>query len=61
MPRLLGKPSKAPVYLGVTLLVAIAGATALEYYGTIDLIPGFGQYQNNTKQLETGSGRYSTP
>jgi hypothetical protein len=61
MPRLIGKPSKAPVYLGISLLIVIAGAAALEYSGTIDLIPGFGQDQKNTKRLETGSGRYPTP
>ncbi len=43
MPRLLGKPSKTPLYIGVALLVTITGAVALEYYGTIDVIPGFGQ------------------
>ncbi len=61
MPRLLGKPSKAPVYLGVALLVAIAGAVALEYSGTTDLIPGFGQDQKNAKRLETDSGKYPAP
>ncbi len=61
MPRLLGKPSKAPMYLGLALLVAIAGAAALEYSGNIDLIPGFGQDQKNSERLEPGSGKYPTP
>jgi hypothetical protein len=43
MPRLVGKPSKAPSYIGLALLVTILGAGALEYSGTIDLVPGFGQ------------------
>jgi hypothetical protein len=43
MPRLLGKSSKAPVYLGITILTAVAGAVALEYLGTINVIPGFGK------------------
>ena len=43
MPRLVGKPSKAPSYIGVALLVTILGAVALEYTGTIDLVPDFGQ------------------
>ncbi len=43
MPRLVGKPSKAPSYIGLALLVAIIGAGALEYTGSIDLVPGFGQ------------------
>jgi hypothetical protein len=41
MPRLIGKPSKAPVYLGIILLIAAAGV--LEYVGEIDVIPGFGR------------------
>jgi hypothetical protein len=61
MPRLLGKPSKAPVYLGIALLAAIAGVAALEYSGTIDLMPGFGQDQKTMKRLETGSGEYPAP
>jgi hypothetical protein len=41
MPRLIGKPSKAPVYLGI--LVLVAAAVALEYAGEIDVIPGLGR------------------
>jgi hypothetical protein len=48
MPRLLGKPSKAPVYLGITLLAAVAGALALEYSGAINIIPGFGKEPTQT-------------
>ena len=42
MPRLIGKTSKAPSYLLVTLLVA-AAVTGLEYIGAIDIVPGFGR------------------
>jgi hypothetical protein len=49
------------MYLGLALLVAIAGAAALEYSGNIDLIPGFGQDQKNSERLEPGSGKYPTP
>jgi hypothetical protein len=45
MPRLLGKSSKAPLYVGVTLVIAIAGAFALEYFGVIDVVPNFGKDQ----------------
>lgn len=43
MPRLVGKPSKVPSYVGLVLLATILGAGALEYSGMIDLVPGFGQ------------------
>jgi hypothetical protein len=43
MPRLVGKSSKVPSYIGLALLATILGAGALEYSGTIDLVPGFGQ------------------
>ena len=61
MPRLLGKPSKAPVYLVIALLAAVASVAVLEYSGTIDLIPGFGQDQRTTKRLEKDSGSYLAP
>jgi hypothetical protein len=43
MPRLIGKTSKAPLYIGTVAVVAIAGVLALEYYGVIDIIPNFGR------------------
>jgi hypothetical protein len=43
MPRLLGKTSKAPLYIGTVAIVAIVGVLALEYYGVIDIIPNFGR------------------
>ena len=49
MPRLIGRPSKAPGYLGLALLVAIVGVGALEYSGDINLVSGFG-YDNNISQ-----------
>jgi hypothetical protein len=51
MPRLLGKPARTPLFIGVALLAAITGAVALEYYGAIDIIPGFGQDRQTTKRL----------
>ncbi len=55
MPRLLGKPSKAPLFIGVALLVAITSAVALEYYGAINVIPGFGQDHQTTRRLISGN------
>jgi hypothetical protein len=43
MPRLLGKPSKAPTYFGIAFLTILTGAVALEYAGVINVIPGFGK------------------
>jgi hypothetical protein len=48
MPRLLGKSSKVPGYFGIALLAAIAGSIALEYSGTINVIPGFGKEPTQT-------------
>ncbi len=42
MPRLIGKPSTAPTYIGLAFLVAIVGASALESTGDVNLVPGFG-------------------
>jgi hypothetical protein len=50
MPRLIGKSSEAPLYLGITLLLVIAGAVALEYMGTINVIPGFGKEHKRVGQ-----------
>jgi hypothetical protein len=50
MPRLLGKASKAPLYFGTAVVVAIVGAIALEYYGVIDIAPNFGRDINETGQ-----------
>ena len=49
MPRLIGRPSTAPGYLGLALLVAIVGIGALEYSGDINLVSGFG-YDNTNVQ-----------
>jgi hypothetical protein len=43
MPRLLGKSSKTPVYFGIAFLAIFAGVAALEYFGAINVIPGFGK------------------
>ena len=44
MPRLVGKTSYTPLYttLGIVAL-ALGVATALEYIGIIDVVPGFGR------------------
>jgi hypothetical protein len=42
MPRLVGKQSNTPLYVGIALLLALAGVGGLEYFGAINVIPGFG-------------------
>jgi hypothetical protein len=53
MPRLIGKSSKAPLYVGTALVVAVAGAIALEYSGVIDIIPNFGKDQKMIGQSKS--------
>jgi hypothetical protein len=52
MPRLVGKQSNQGLYVGLALLVAIAGLIGLEYSGAIDLSPDFGKQPvlNNPKK-----------
>jgi hypothetical protein len=52
MPRLLGKPQKTSLYLGITVLAAVSVATVLEYVGVIDIIPSFGQSRQVLKDSE---------
>ena len=54
MPRLVGKTSKTPLYVGIVLVSTIAVVGALEYAGTIDLVPGFGRV-NRVRQLSGSS------
>ena len=43
MPRLVGKKSNSALYAGLGLLVVAIGAIALEYFGVVNYIPGFGK------------------
>lgn len=43
MPRLVGKKDNSALYAGLAILIAAAGAVALEYFGVIDLVPNFGK------------------
>ncbi|MEA5534645.1 hypothetical protein [Crocosphaera sp. XPORK-15E] len=43
MPRLVGKQSNSSWYAGLFLIFAIAAALSLEYFGVINMIPGFGR------------------
>jgi hypothetical protein len=59
MPRLIGRPSKAPVYLGI--LALIAAAVALEFAGEIDVIPGFGRDGQTTETTNFQNPRSRDP
>jgi hypothetical protein len=52
MPRLLGKSSKAPLYIGTALAIAVAGVATIEYLGVIDVIPDFGKERKTAGQLK---------
>ncbi|NJP08863.1 MAG: hypothetical protein HC866_04765 [Leptolyngbyaceae cyanobacterium RU_5_1] len=43
MPRLIGKQSNSGQYVGALLIVAIATAGCVEYFGVIDFVPNFGK------------------
>lgn len=43
MPRLVGKQSNSSSYTLLFLILAIATAGSLEYFGFVNMIPGFGQ------------------
>lgn len=47
MPRLVGKQSKAGLYTGLVCVaaIAVAGTIAMEYFGIINEVPGFGKNQ----------------
>ena len=43
MPRLVGKKTNPALYAGLGLLIVAIGAIALEYFGVVNYIPGFGK------------------
>jgi hypothetical protein len=51
MPRLVGKQSNSSWYAGLFLFFAIA-AGSLEYFGFINMIPGFGQDRRLNEQSQ---------
>jgi hypothetical protein len=59
MPRLLGKSSKTPLYVGAALVIAIGGAVALEYSGTVDVVPNFGKDQKIMGQANSPTQKAS--
>ncbi|WP_373542121.1 hypothetical protein [Chamaesiphon sp.] len=58
MPRLIGKPSQAPMYVGLAFLVAVIGASVLEYSGDLNLVPGFGEQPTDRQPAGLSSQQY---
>jgi hypothetical protein len=56
MPRLVGRTSKTPLYTFIALLV-LAAATALEYTGEIDLVPGLGRDNLSMRSTQFDNNR----
>lgn len=54
MPRLVGKQSNRGLYVGLVCFaaIAVAGTIAMEYFGVINTIPGFGKNQKLIGQVQ---------
>ncbi len=54
MPRLVGKQSNSGLYVGLVCFtaIAVAGTIAMEYFGIINTVPGFGKNQNLMGQVQ---------
>lgn len=52
MPRLIGKQSSNSWYAGLLIFAVIAVAGSLEYFGFINLIPGFGRDSGSSDQSQ---------
>lgn len=50
MPRLIGKRSNANPVIALVFLFAIAAGVSLEYFGYMNLVPGFGRSVQYTSQ-----------
>jgi hypothetical protein len=63
MPRLVGKQSNRGLYVGFVgfAAIAIAGTVAMEYFGVINTIPGFGKDQKLIGQVQLPANIGTTP
>lgn len=43
MPRLVGQRSNSGLYLGLFVAIAVITTVLVEYFGVIDVVPGFGR------------------
>ena len=66
MPRLVGKQSNEGLYAGLVLIAAVLVAGSCEYFGVINVVPGFGSDSNTltnsiNRVLKPGSAQNSEP
>jgi hypothetical protein len=63
MPRLVGKQSNSGLYVGLVCFaaIAVAGTVAMEYFGIINTVPGFGKNQNLMGQVQLPANVVSIP
>ncbi|GEM_PF-1875480 len=59
MPRLVGKQSNSGLSVGLFLLISIGVLGALEYIGTIDVIPNFGTERGSLQGTQVADTRQS--
>jgi hypothetical protein len=60
MPRLIGKQSNNSWSMLLILILAVAAAGSLEYFGFINVIPGFGSerpWSNSSSNLQIDRDR----
>jgi hypothetical protein len=53
MPRLIGKRSNAPLYVGLGFIALLAGLVSLEYFGIINIVPRFGVDSHRADTYQT--------
>jgi hypothetical protein len=63
MPRLVGKQSNSGLYVGLACCaaIAVAGTIAMEYFGVINNVPGFGKNQKLIGQAHLPANIGTTP
>jgi hypothetical protein len=63
MPRLVGKQSNSGLYVGLVCFaaIAVAGTVAMEYFGVINTVPGFGRNQKLIGQVQLPANIVTIP
>lgn len=63
MPRLVGKQSNRGLYVGLVGLaaIAVAGTVAMEYFGIVNTVPGFGKDRQLIGQVQLPAKIGTTP
>jgi len=63
MPRLVGKQSNRGLYVGLVCFaaIAVAGTVAMEYFGVVNTVPGFGKDRQPLGQVQPPAKIGATP